>query len=141
MARCSARGASHRISTDEVVVKVEDPEHPVVEAFDGKSFTFRDEFFRFKEPYSRENIRVLLSFDTEKTDMNQGQAFGNCMRQDGDYPVAWVRQHGEGRVFYCTIAHNPYVFWDPTMLKFYLAATQFVLGDLPGSTAPSGKKR
>ena len=124
-----------------MVVKVEDPGHPVVEAFGGKSFTFRDEFFRFKEPYSRENVRVLLSFDTEKTDMNQGRAFGNCVGEDGDYPVAWGRQHGKGRVFYCTIGHNPYVFWDPTLLKFYLAATQFVLGDLPGSTAPSGKNR
>jgi hypothetical protein len=33
------------------------------------------------------------------------------------------------------------VFWDPTMLQFYLAATQFVLGDLPGSTAPSAVKK
>jgi type 1 glutamine amidotransferase len=40
-------------------------------------------------------------------------------------------------VFYCTIAHNPSVFWDAKMLEFYLAATQFALGDLPASTAPS----
>jgi hypothetical protein len=41
--------------------------------------------------------------------------------------------------FYCTIAHNPYVFWDPKMLRFYLAATQFALGDLPAPTTPSAK--
>jgi type 1 glutamine amidotransferase len=127
-----ARGASHRINDEEVVVKLDDPDHPVVRAFGGKSFTYRDEFFRVKEPYSREHVHVLLSFDTERTDMEQGQAYGPCVREDGDYPVAWVRRHGEGRVFYCTIAHNPYVFWDATMLEFYLAATQFVLGDLPG---------
>lgn len=135
-----ARGASHRINTEEVVVKLEDPDHPVLAAFDGKSFTFKDEFFRFKDPYSRERVRVLLSFDTERTDMNQGRAYGDVVREDGDYPVAWVRQHGEGRVFYSTIAHNPYVFWDATMLEFYLAATQFVLGDLPGSTTPSAQR-
>lgn len=134
-----ARGATHRINTEKVTMKVEDPDHPVVAVFDGGPFTFSDEFFRYKDPYSRERVRVLLSFDTEKTDMNQGRAFGNVTREDNDYPVAWVRQHGKGKVFYCTIAHNPYVFWDETMLQFYLAATQFVLGDLEGSTTPSAK--
>jgi len=82
---------------------------------------------------------VLQSIDTEKTDMKQGPAYGNVVREDNDYALAWVRQYGRGRVFYCTIAHNPYVFWDPRMLEFYLAATQFALGDLPGPTTPSGK--
>lgn len=132
-----ARGATHRINTEEVVIKVEDPDHPVVSVFNGESFTFRDEFFRFVDPYSRKHVRVLLSFDTDRTDMNQGRAFGNVVREDGDYPIAWVRQHGKGNIFYSTIAHNPYVFWDKNMLQFYLAATQFVLGDLKGSTIPS----
>jgi type 1 glutamine amidotransferase len=89
------------------------------------------------EPYSRDIDRVLLSIDTEKTDLNQGHAFGNCMRDD--YPVAWVRSHGKGRVFYCTFGHNAYLFWCPTILKFFLAATQFALGDLPCSTTPSAQ--
>jgi hypothetical protein len=82
---------------------------------------------------------VLLSIDTEKTDMNQGAPRGNCIREDNDYALAWVRNYGRGRVFYCTIAHNPYVFWGPKMLQFYLAATQFALGDLPAPTTPSAK--
>jgi type 1 glutamine amidotransferase len=49
-----------------------------------------------------------------------------------------VRSYGKGRVFYCTIAHNPQVFWDPLMLQFYLGAMQFALGDLPAPTEPSG---
>ncbi len=43
------------------------------------------------------------------------------------------------RAVYCTIGHNPYVFWDPMMLKFYLDAAQFAVGDLPASTMPSAK--
>jgi uncharacterized protein len=43
-----ARGASHRINTEKVVVKVEDASHPVVAVFGGKRFTFSDEFFRYK---------------------------------------------------------------------------------------------
>jgi len=134
-----ARGANHRDSTEHVFVKLDDPDHPVNQPFGGKGFEYRDEFFRVHEAYSRDRVRVLLSIDTEKTDMNQGMARGNCVRADNDYAVAWVRQYGRGRVFYCTIAHNPYVFWDPKMLQFYLAATQFALGDLPVSTIPSAK--
>lgn len=134
-----ARGANHRENTEHVYVRLDDPEHPMNRAFGGKGFDYRDEFFRVHEPYSRDRVRVLLSIDTEKTDMNQGRAFGNVLRKDNDYALAWVRNYGRGRVFYCTIAHNPYVFWDSRMLKFYLAAAQFVLGDLPAPTTPSNK--
>jgi type 1 glutamine amidotransferase len=137
-AMLGARGASHRDSDERVFVKLDDPDHPITRAFGGKGFFYRDEFFRVHEPYSRDRVRVLLSIDTQKTDMNQGQARGKCDRADNDYALAWVRSYGKGRVFYCTIAHNPYVFWDAKMLEFYLAAAQFVLGDLPASTTPSG---
>ena len=134
-----ARGANHRINNEHVFIKLDDPDHPVNRPFGGKGFDYRDEFFRVHEPYSRHRVRVLQSIDTEKTDMNQGRAYGNCVREDNDYALAWVRNYGRGRVFYCTIAHNPYVFWDPKMLQFYLAATQFALGDLAGPTVPSAK--
>jgi len=133
------RGANHRDSTEHVFIKLDDPDHPVNQPFGGKGFDYRDEFFRVHEAYSRDRVRVLLSIDTEKTDMNQGAPRGNCTRADNDYALAWVRNYGRGRVFYCTIAHNPYVFWDPKMLHFYLAATQFALGDLSASTTPSAK--
>ena len=134
-----ARGANHRVNDEHVFIKLDDPDHPVNQPFGGKGFEYRDEFFRVHEPYSRHRVRVLLSINTEKTDMNQGRAYGNCVREDNDYALAWVRQYGRGRVFYSTIAHNPYVFWDPKMLEFYLAATQFALGDLAAPTIPSAK--
>ena len=69
--------------------------------------------------------------------MNQGHAFGNCMRDD--YPVAWVRSYGKGRSFYCNFGHNPHLFMYPSIMGFFLAATQFALGDLPCSTTPRAK--
>jgi type 1 glutamine amidotransferase/sugar phosphate isomerase/epimerase len=134
-----ARGANHKESDEHVFIKLDDPGHPLNAPFGGQGFEYRDEFFRVHDPYSRNRVRVLFSIDTEKTDVSQGQARGSCFRADNDYALAWVRNYGRGRVFYCTIAHNPYVFWDPKMLQFYLGAVQFVLGDLPASTLPSGK--
>jgi type 1 glutamine amidotransferase/sugar phosphate isomerase/epimerase len=133
-----ARGANHYDSDEHVFIKLDDPNHPVNKPFDGKNFEYRDEFFRVHGPYSRNRARVLFSIDTAKTKF-EGQPRGNCYREDDDYALAWVRRYGRGRVFYCTIAHNPYVFWDPKMLQFYLAATQFALGDLQAPTTPSAK--
>jgi type 1 glutamine amidotransferase/sugar phosphate isomerase/epimerase len=134
-----ARGASHRESTEHAFIKLDDPSHPLNSVFGGKNFDYRDEFFRFHEPYSRDRVRVLFSIDTVKTEANQGREFGLVTRADGDYALAWVRNYGRGRVFYCTIAHNPYVFWDVKMLEFYLGAIQFALGDLPAPTIPSNR--
>jgi type 1 glutamine amidotransferase/sugar phosphate isomerase/epimerase len=134
-----ARGANHRANDERVFIKLDDPGHPVSQAFGGQGFEYRDEFFRVHDPYSRHRLRVLLSIDTEKTDLKQGPAYGKLERADNDFALAWVRNYGRGRTFYCTIAHNPYVFWDAKMLQFYLAAAQFALGDLPAPTLPSAK--
>ncbi len=133
------RGARHRESNELVTVKVECPDHPLTKSFGTASFEYRDEFFRVHDPYSRDRVRVLLSIDTDKTDLRPRSPRFTQERADNDYALAWVRNYGRGRVFYSTIAHNPYVFWDPMMLKLYLAGLQFVLGDLPAPTTPSSK--
>ncbi len=134
-----ARGASHKDSDEHLWLRVEDADHPVTRGFGGSGFDFRDEFFRYQSGYSRSRVRVLLSIDTAKSDLKTGQPRGGITRPDNDYALAWVRSYGQGRVFHSTIAHNPYVFWDPKMLEFYLAAAQFALGDLPAPTTPSAR--
>jgi sugar phosphate isomerase/epimerase/type 1 glutamine amidotransferase len=135
------RGAFHYANTEHVFMKVEEPDHPLSRCFGGPGapgFDFRDEFFRPQDPYSRLRDRVLLSIDTEKTDLS-AYPQDRRRRADNDYAVAWIRNYGRGRVFYCTIAHNPYVFWERKMLEFYLGAVQFVLGDLAAPTVPSAR--
>jgi len=134
-----ARGANHKDSDEHVWLRLDDAGNPITQVFGNQGFDYRDEFFRPQGTYSRDRVRVLLSIDTGKTDPNKGQPRGDCYRADNDYAAAWIRNYGRGRVFYCTIAHNPYVFWDPKMLQFYLAALQFALGDLPCPTTPSAK--
>ena len=131
-----ATGASHREPTEKATIIVEDPTHPVVRAFDGKPFEYADEFYRLGSPYSREKVRVLLSIDPIATDMMQGRCFGQCLRDDNDYPVAWIRQHGKSRIFYTSLGHNPDVFWEPRMLAMFLAGIQYALGDLQADATP-----
>jgi hypothetical protein len=134
-----ARGANHKDNNEHVWMKLDDAGSLITRMFSPQGFDYRDEFFRPQGTYSRNRVRVLLSMDTARTDPNAGRARGDCYRADNDYAVAWIRSYGRGRVFYCTIAHNPYVFWDSKMLEFYLAAAQFALGDLPCPTTPSAK--
>lgn len=117
----------------EAPVKLDDPSHPLVKAFGGKGFWFRDEIYKMRDPYSREKLRVLLSFDMSK--MKPGAP----TREDKDNPIAWIHQVGKGRVFYCSLGHSKHVFWDPTLLKFYLAGVQYALGDLTADATPSAK--
>ena len=81
--------------------------------------------------YSREKLRVLLSLDMTKT-ADKGR------REDGDNAVAWVKKHGRGRVFYCSLGHNPQIFQNPKLLRFYLDGIQFALGDIQADMTPSG---
>ena len=81
-------------------------------------------------------MRVLLSIDPIATNMTQGRCFGQCFRDDNDYPVAWIRQHGKGRVFYTSLGHSPDSFWDPRVLAMFLAGVQYALGDLQADATP-----
>lgn len=134
-----ARGAAHLDAEEKVHIRVEEPDHPLLRVIGGKDFVHADEFFRFGEPYSRQRLRVLLSIDNEKSALLQNRPRVEKFRDDDDYALAWVKNHGRGRVFYCNLAHHPRDFWDPRLLRFYLAGAQFVLGDLPAPTIPSAK--
>lgn len=117
--------------SEEVGIMIDDPDHPLCKVFDGQGFMVNDEIYQFDRIYSREKLRVLLSLDMTKT-ADKGR------RKDGDNAIAWVKQHGKGRVFYCSLGHNKQIFQDPKLLRFYLDGIQFALGDIEVDMTPSG---
>ena len=117
---------------EEVGVELDEPDHPLLAAFEGKDFRLSEEIFQFREPYSRDKLRVLLSLDTSTTNMGVPWIH----RDDNDFGLAWVRQYGKGRVFYCAFGHRTEIWWNPTILRFYLDAIQFAAGDLEAPMAP-----
>ena len=115
---------------ESVSVRVEDPKHPVNKAFDGKnSFDVVDEIYQIKTPYARDKQRVLLSLDMNKTAKKGTHA-------DDDYPVSWIKSYGRGRVFYCSLGHREEIYWNPAVLRHYLAGIQFAMGDLKADVTP-----
>ncbi len=127
----------HPWRADETItLRVEEPDHPVNAAFEQESFEVQDEVFQFQEPYSRSRLRVLLSIDTERTDMDPSRHFLPERAADGDFAMSWVRRHGEGRVFYTSLGHNKHLFSDRRLLGHFLAGIQFALGDLEADATP-----
>lgn len=115
-ARDLARGRVHSL-------KVEDGTHPSTRML-GDSWPISEELYNyawvpwneedpthnvsdpggFRPPigFNRERVNVLLSLDTERTNL-QGLY---RVHKGGDYPQAWYREYGEGRSFYTSLGHR-----------------------------------
>jgi len=120
-----------------VIVKIDDPSHPINKAFNGKGFEISDEIYTFKTPYSRDNLRILLSVDWEESVAKLNLKGGN--RPDNDYALSWIRNFGNGRVFYCAFGHRHDIFWNKQILQHILDGIQFAVGDLKADATPSAR--
>lgn len=114
--------------------KLDEPDHVLNRAWNGKGFKLQDEIYQFKEPYTRADRRVLLSLDL--ADPVTGAVKNGVKRTDGDFAVAWIKTHGQGRVFYCSLGHAANVFQDAPVLRFYLDGLQYAAGDLEADARP-----
>ncbi len=115
-------------------VKIDEPGHPLMKAFEGKGFKINDEIYRTSLPqYSRSNQRVLMSLDmSDETTKN----VKGVKPEDMDTGISWVKSVGKGRLFYCSLGHNNHITWNGPVLEHYLAGIQFAMGDLDVDTAP-----
>ena len=66
--------------------------------------------------FSRDRVKVLLSIDTELTDM-EGLP---DMKPGGDYPQAWFREFGKGRSFYTALGHRDDIWSNDPVFRAHL---------------------
>lgn len=85
-------------------------------------FNLTDEFYQTKD-FSRANARVLLRLDTSKLPANP-----EFRRTDGDFPLAWVKMYGKGRVFYSSLGHDAKTWDNPDVYHLYYEAVKWALG-------------
>lgn len=115
-----------------VPVKNLEPTHPLNAMFGGKDFEINDEIYQFRADTAQPSERTfLLSLDTKTMDVSKGK------RKDNLYPVSWVATYGKGRTFYCSLGHREEIYWNPAILRHYLAGIQYVCGDLPAPAKAS----
>jgi hypothetical protein len=108
----------------------EDPNFPAVRHFPS-AFVKWDEIYQPKN-WSRDNVNVLLSLDPAKLDYDNNP---RIHRADHDFPVAWSKLYGKGRVFYSTLGHTEEAWQDPDIRKMYFEAIKWGLRMTEGSTA------
>ena len=134
-----ARFDGHPISGPGTVIN-ERPDFPASKHFPA-SFAFSDEFYQPKD-HSREKIDVLLRLDLSNVPANQG------LHLKGDYPLAWAKTYGKGRVFYGSFAHSSETWDNKDIQQMYFEAIRWALGlseaelkPHPMTGAPAGSGR
>lgn len=114
----------------EVGIDVEDAAHPAA-SHAPFGFSILEEIYQFRE-FSRDRVRVLMSLDTSTVnlrlpDVNPGTA---------DFPLAWCRSYGSGRVFYNALGHFESTWLDRGFQQSMLGAILWLTGQSPGDAGP-----
>lgn len=110
----------------------------------GKNWVVFDEIYQFKN-FDRTKVHGVLTLDKHPND-----------KTPGDYPIAWIKEYGKGRVFYTALGHREDV-WDanwkdgkgerknsPEIAKAYqqhiLGGIKWALGLEKGDATPQVKR-
>ena len=73
--------------------------------------------------YNRSDIHVLLRKDISKL-----APVANYTRADGDYPVAWIKNYGKGKVFVSSIGNDQPSWDNKDLLTMYDQAIKWSVG-------------
>ena len=106
----------------EGTVVVDDPKFPAMRHFPPR-VVVRDELYQIKD-FSRDKIHVLAHLDASRLDLRQPLVH----RTDGDFPVAWSKSYGKGRVFYSILGHGADDWDNPLLQQMYFQAIRWSLG-------------
>ncbi len=119
----------------------QDPKHPACKHLPA-TWIVHDEIYLLKN-FTRNTVHGLLALDKEPN-----------KKTPGDYPIAWCKQFGKGRVFYTSLGHREDMWDDETPADFkrqnskavsqayqehLLAGIKWALGLEKGSAKPQTK--
>ena len=102
-----------------------DPSHPTVKMFPAE-FTWKDEIYQYNN-YDPATVRVLYALDMAKTNPKMPYLV----------PVCWVRQYGQGRLFYTNLGHNEGTWKDGKFQEHIIAGFRWALQLDEGDATPN----
>ncbi|MFM1903058.1 MAG: hypothetical protein RLZZ440_958 [Planctomycetota bacterium] len=105
---------------------VHEPDHPLSSMF-GPRFRWQDEIYQYDGRYVPENLRVLVSLDMA----------ASRPREPWHVPVSWVRDYGQGRVFYTNFGHNDATWKDPAFQKHATEGIAWAIGRFDAPSEPN----
>ena len=104
-------------------IVVERPLFPAMKSLKTGMFLKDEHYAMLAKPYSRANVDVLARIDTSSVNMKAPMVH----RSDGDFPVAWIRSYGKGRVFYTWLGHTDASWDDPRVRTMTLEAIKWAI--------------
>jgi uncharacterized protein len=110
---------------DTVTISVHDTDHPAMKPF-GEEFQFKDEIYQYKN-WQPDKVRLLMSLNMAK----------NKIKRPYLVPISWVKEYGEGRVFYTNLGHNIATWTNPQFLAHVRGGIEWSLGLAEGSGQPN----
>jgi len=131
--------AGHPFNTpDKVLVPFpmvnESPEFPAVRHLP-KAFRKQEEAYIIRNG-SRGDINVLLRLDATKLDYSVHPEIETQLPPDHDFPIAWTKRYGKGRVFVSSLGHAAEAFGDPDIAQLYTEAVKWAAGLTEGDERP-----
>jgi len=103
-------------------VVVDAPTFPAMRHFPAR-VVLHDELYQLKD-FTRDKIHVLAHLDPSMLDLGRPLVH----RRDGDFPVAWAKTYGKGRVFYSILGHDAADWDNPLLQRMYVEAIRWALG-------------
>jgi type 1 glutamine amidotransferase len=100
--------------TRAATVVVEDRTHPATSVL-GSQFSLEEEFYTFRDN-PRPRVQVLMRLDAASVGAT------------GDYPLAWAKSYGSGRVYYNALGHFAATWQDPLFQQQLTGAIRWAAG-------------
>ncbi len=107
----------------EVMCIVEDRNHPATRDLPAQ-FKVHEEVYQFKD-FSRDRMHGLITLDKHPNS-----------NLPGDYPIAWCRTEGKGRVFYTALGHREDLMNGDLYHKHLSGGIRWALGLEKGNAEP-----
>ena len=108
-----------------VTITVHDTGHPTMKPF-GNEIEITDEIYQYVN-WQPEKVRVLMSLNMAKTGI----------KRPYHVPVAWVKQVGEGRMYYNNLGHRPETWENEKFLASIEGAIRWFQGTETGEATPN----
>ncbi|MDG2255010.1 MAG: ThuA domain-containing protein [Opitutaceae bacterium] len=129
--------------------KLNDSEHVLNQAFDGKGFWHTDEIYQYKPSNfeGESNLRILVSLDMSKsavsdrlTDPKSVEKFGKVYGPGKrEVPVSWVREIGKGRLFYTNLGHREETYENEAIMRHIYDGILYALGFVKADATPTSE--
>ena len=109
--------------------RIVDPKFPGFNDI-GPVLEIKEEWYSLKNQAT--DLHALLVLESE--------AMTGPMYARPAYPIAWVRKHGKGRVFYSALGHREDVWTLPAFQKMLIGGLSYVLRQANGAETPNAAK-